>query len=216
MDDKNEKNVPVYTNVPIGNDNIDYVGLKAYASHIDVALSKSNTIGIIGDFGTGKSSLIEFLKNNQLKDRYQVAPINLWGISKGTDNSSVDVHIHFLYQLALCLTSQRFAKSVNRRVNRNYGLLSFDMNWFSCIFLIIAILLYLCYVVLKPEDIPWLECILDARKAGVLLCLSIFCLIIGIFRANITVSSRKNETYKLQDKNAHFVNVIKMSPPFFF
>ena len=29
MDDMNEKNVPVYTNVPIGNDNIDYVGLKA-------------------------------------------------------------------------------------------------------------------------------------------------------------------------------------------
>ncbi len=196
MDDNNEKRVPVYTNVPIGNDDIDYVGLKTYANHIDAALRKSNTIGVIGDFGTGKSSLIEYLKNNRLKDRYQVAPINLWNVNKETSNRNVDVHIHFLYQLALCLTSQRFAKSINRRVNRNYGFFSFNMNIFSCVFLIIAILLYLCYVVLKPEDITWLECILDATKAGVLLCLSIFCLIIGVLRANITVSSGKNENQR--------------------
>ena len=117
MDDNNEKKVPVYTNVPIGNDDIDYVGLKTYANHIDAALRKSNTIGVIGDFGTGKSSLIEYLKNNRLKDRYQVAPINLWNVNKETSNRNIDVHIHFLYQLALCLTSQRFAKSINRRVN---------------------------------------------------------------------------------------------------
>lgn len=67
MDDKNMYNAPVYTNTPIGSEDIDYVGLKSYANHIDVALSKSNVIGIIGDFGTGKSSLIEYLKNNKVQ-----------------------------------------------------------------------------------------------------------------------------------------------------
>ena len=192
-------NAPVYTNTPIGSEDIDYVGLKSYANHIDVALSKSNVIGIIGDFGTGKSSLIEYLKNNNLKNKYQVASINMWGISKekdlenGTNDNNINVHINFLYQLALCLTTQRTCKSINRRINPNYGLFSFDINMLSGFLFLLAASLYLLYIFFKPENAFWLECILDGTKAGAILCSSIFCLIIGIFKANITVSSGKNE-----------------------
>lgn len=52
----NKRNVPVYTNTPIGSDEVDYLGLDPYAKHIYDALDKSNTIGIIGDFGTGKQA----------------------------------------------------------------------------------------------------------------------------------------------------------------
>lgn len=197
----NKRNVPVYTNTPIGSDEVDYLGLDPYAKHIYDALDKSNTIGIIGDFGTGKSSLIEYLKNKYLNGKFNVAAINLWSINESSIDDSIDIHIHFLYQLSVCLTSQRFSKTVNRRVNRNYGLFAFDVNIFSGVLLLIACVLYLFYGFLKPEDLSWIECILEVTKAGIVLCLTIICLIIGVFKANITISSGKNENKREVNSN---------------
>lgn len=74
--------------------------------------------------------MIEYLKNKYLNGKFNVAAINLWSINESSIDDSIDIHIHFLYQLSVCLTSQRFSKTVNRRVNRNYGLFAFDVNIF--------------------------------------------------------------------------------------
>ena len=197
----NMKKVPVYVNKPIDEDELDYLGFEPYANHIYSALDKSNTIGIIGDFGTGKSSLIEYLKNKYLKHEFSVASINLWSAEKRKNDDNIGIHAHFLYQLALSLTSRSFSKMVNRKVNSNYGFLSFNINTFSGIFLVLAFISFLFYVILKPEGLTWVECFVHATKAGMALCFSLLCLIIGIFKANIIISSGKNENKRNINSN---------------
>lgn len=56
-------NSVVYINKPINEINNDVLGINTHLNRIDKAIDKgANVIGIIGDYGTGKSSLIELLK----------------------------------------------------------------------------------------------------------------------------------------------------------
>ena len=57
-------NSTIFVNNPINDDKQDVLGIKTYVNRINQAINdKANIIGIIGDYGTGKSSLIELIKS---------------------------------------------------------------------------------------------------------------------------------------------------------
>lgn len=195
---KEEKHVPVYINKPIDNAENDFLGFETYSDHLMEALEKSSTIGIIADYGTGKSSLIEYFKK-RCGNAYDVVSINLWSVrNKTIDNDGNDnlyLHSHFLHQLAMQVFSDKeYAKSINRRMNKNYGLLSLNLPVLSKVCLVGISIFYFLYALTKETTTPWIESVLNGDPAGLFLggviVLGLYLLITG----DITISSGKNES----------------------
>ena len=84
---KEERKPIVFTNIPIKDKDKDLLGINNEANRIENAIDEgANIIGIIGDYGTGKSSLIEMLKNKFLN----VININMWNsVNTKTEEDSI-------------------------------------------------------------------------------------------------------------------------------
>lgn len=127
----------VFKNSPATTEDEDLFGFYIQADAIFKAIQNdSNIIGIIGDYGTGKSSLTEILKQKLNKKEYKnVITINLWdGLDSGqtaANNTEISLTTKsFLYQLAFAndKNNKGFAKYINQRLSRNYGKISISMD----------------------------------------------------------------------------------------
>ncbi len=190
-----DKKAAVYINKPITNDADDYIGFNTYAEYLDEAMKTSDTIGIVGDYGTGKSSLIEYFKEKFLKEKFDVVSINLWSVNggKNEENRPFEIHCHFLHQFALALLDTRDAKAINRKLNENYGLFSLHFSNSSIVFLAIGLMLFGLYSYVKPEGLSWINCILNGDDSGGALLLSIAFCVFAFVQSDITFSSWKSE-----------------------
>lgn len=148
-----EKNV--FINKPIDNITEDVLGIESYIDRINKAIDQNATvIGVIGDYGTGKSSLIETFKQNNRK----TININMWDRvnSKNNEESNIcDLTKNFLFQMAIGKDT-KFAQYINKRLSKNYGMLSIAQNgkWF-CFKIVIAAIFLLIYKVMaeSPDNI---------------------------------------------------------------
>ena len=136
----------VFVNKPIKEEKEDIIGIISETERIEKAIEDgANVIGIIGDYGSGKSSLIEMLK---LKHNDAIN-INMWNSVKkelGKDETSFgDLTKNFLFQLALG-KNERFAQYINKKLSGNYGVITLGVSsrkfW---IFAILAIISYFFY-----------------------------------------------------------------------
>lgn len=132
----------VFTNVPIKNKNKDLLGINNEANRIENAIDEgANIIGIIGDYGTGKSSLIEMLKNKFLN----VININMWNSVNNDDGNAIELTKNFIFQMAIG-KSEQFAQYVNKKLSKNFNILSVSIStlryWKSAIFTVLSYFLY--------------------------------------------------------------------------
>lgn len=150
----------VFVNNPISSMEEDVVGLGTSVNTIIEAIDNdANMIGVVADYGTGKSSVTELLSNKVTsKQRKYPTPIkiNMWDCLQkqekqtGEDEEIVDDMISneisdltksFLFQLANG-KSRKLASYINKRLSNNYSLLSFSLgskwSWFFFILAIIA------------------------------------------------------------------------------
>ena len=122
-ENKEDNNSVVYINKPINEINNDVLGINTHLNRIEKAIDKgANVIGIIGDYGTGKSSLIELLKNKYEKP----IMINMWNYSNTNSNEEKginDLTRNFLFQMAIG-EDTKFAQYINKKLSKNYGILS--------------------------------------------------------------------------------------------
>lgn len=135
---------------PIKSKKDDIFGYSYEIKRIKNAIdNNANLIGIISDYGAGKSSLIGLLKNKLCWIKYKVISINLWDkkmsqseIDNDTNNGSnriegsnepklndinipsnksiIRFHKNFLRQISLQVKKYN-PDYVNRRINANYG-----------------------------------------------------------------------------------------------
>ena len=146
----------VFVNSPITSINDDIVGFDTQIKTIEKAIEDDATlIGIIADYGTGKSSVTDILSESIVKKPYKhptPIKINMWdciqnnSIIMGNSNESSvtneigDLTKSFLFQLANG-KSRKLASYINKRLSNNYGLLSIGFSSkFSWLFLIISVL----------------------------------------------------------------------------
>lgn len=116
----------VFVNNPISDEGQDVLGIGTYADRINQALDEgANIIGVIGDYGTGKSSLIELIKKKH-KDSIN---INMWGNDKkdGEKNKIRALTKNFLFQMSMG-KDETFAKYINKKLSKSYGLLSIVLS----------------------------------------------------------------------------------------
>lgn len=205
----------VFINKPIESANDDLVGFDVQIKSIKDAIKKgANSIGVISDYGTGKSSLTELIG---LEDENYCIPIkvNLWDcLSDGKEHTPtngretyIDSNIKvltksFLFQLASGDKSNKLAKHINKRLSKNYGILSFSITsnafWLWLGGAAIAYCLYLIFdlmptafinqtLISKVQNFMWvLEMVKYIRP--LLLIASIIFVVLGIKNTDIAFS----------------------------
>ena len=122
----------VFMNTPISEDEEDLLGIRPTVDAIKSAIqSGAKMIGVIADYGTGKSSLTDMLCKDSSSNAIK---INMWdSLSKQKSQSEDDVEViseltkSFLFQLALG-HSTNAAKYVNRKLSKGYSILSFSLS----------------------------------------------------------------------------------------
>ena len=149
---------------PIKNERDDIFGYESEVKRIKNAIDKNaNIIGIISEYGAGKSSLIELLKRKLIFFKYKVIKVNLWNKKlKESDNKSenkdnnkdifptdkaiLKLHKTFLRQVS-AQTSKYDNTYINRRINANYGAAKISFPSYRSLFkwlIIYLIIIILC------------------------------------------------------------------------
>lgn len=105
----------------------DIIGFDSYILALKNAIkNNSKFIGLLSDFGKGKSPLIKMLSDDKSMNS-DVITINLWNCENNSidDNDKIDIHSLFLHQLIneLDIKSKEYYKI---KINKNYGL--FDLK----------------------------------------------------------------------------------------
>lgn len=153
-DVSNNNESVVFVNKPINSEQEDVIGIMSYVKRIKKAIEKgSNVIGIIGNYGIGKSSVINLLKNhfesqvvkdektNKIAKKNKIITINLWENSSIKNSNSTgqiikendsnlnsdDMTLDFLFQLSNGCNNN-FASYITKKLSKNYGIIGIDTS----------------------------------------------------------------------------------------
>ena len=160
----------IFQNKPITSEEKDLFDYSYQKKVLDSAIdSDARIIGIIGDYGTGKSSITKLLENSRRKKHDKIVNINLWGqfSKKGKDVKETDPLLKsFLYQLAYANNkwNDHFARYINSRFNKNNGKIGFSIATRKIFFLLFfAALFILLFFTFNSLNIPVID-ITDKEK----------------------------------------------------
>ena len=134
----------VFVNNPIKLAEDDVIGFLDQVEMISCAIDdgEASMIGVIADYGTGKSSITEMLKEKYVKAGYpEPIKINMWdSLSEPNDsqnnnsnNQVSDLTKSFLFQLANGHDG-KLGSYVNKLLSKNYGIIFFASNRFKRLF----------------------------------------------------------------------------------
>ena len=149
----------VFVNNPIKSAEDDVIGFLDQVEMISCAIDdgEASMIGVIADYGTGKSSITEMLKDKYVKAGYpEPIKINMWDSLSESNNSQnnnqvSDLTKSFLFQLANGHDG-KLGSYVNKLLSKNYGIISFASNHFKRLFTCF-ILSAICFVLYKISGV---------------------------------------------------------------
>lgn len=157
----------VFVNKPINNSKADVIGLNSQVEAIQDAIKNdANIIGILADYGTGKSTitdmLVKKLESGVLKFP-GVIRVNMWDtLKKQSSEDSIKNEVSelsksFLFQIANG-KSDKFASYVNKRLSKNYGNITVATS--SCRiwwFLFLSAFTWGIYKILQLKELYFLD-----------------------------------------------------------
>lgn len=123
MKEKAIKEKLYFQDFPVNDFKDDYVGVEAEVEMLKESVeSDSKIIGLISEYGSGKSSIIELLKKSLDKDKYDIVNINL--LDTNGINNDLEAHKRMLVQLANHKYKDKKNKKklsyITKRLNSNY------------------------------------------------------------------------------------------------
>ena len=201
----------VFVNNPVKDSGLDVIGFDAQVETLQDAIDGGATmIGVIADYGTGKSSMTELLCNNFVKKGHpKPIKINMWDSLtqlnlKNNATGISNLTKSFLFQLANGKGST-FSGYINKLLSNNYGNISFASSnpWRFAIFAIIAGLFYGLHLMAKvsgtgvmahlPEWLKWIKVVTPFIKAlsPWFLVSAIASLLLGLVKLSIVFSHWK-------------------------
>jgi len=214
----------LYMNKPISKEHADEIGMNIYVDYLESAIQDgADMISVISRFGTGKSSLIELLKEkyNGVRKREKrvyrriYCEINLWSQLESNGNNGVDeeevtnqtleLHRIFLYQLIASVLPSK-SGYFSRRTSRNFGMLkiSGESRFWNISATIVALLLgMLIFIQGFSEEIVAAGLLeqkfLDKMFIGYILC-GVIALFIFL-KTEIVFSSKNSEGNRKIEEN---------------
>lgn len=215
-DEKNYKSI-IFMNKPIAESDVDVIGISSAVDAVENAIDNgAKMIGVIAEYGAGKSSLTEMLNRDSEKEQIK---INLWdSLDRSNedkkDESCIDsLTKTFIYQLAAG-KGKGVANHVNKILSRNYGILSFSVGlkrvWAYLIFALFFLSLYWSIGSLDlssvTNDSKVVINLISALKLcePIILFVSIILLALGLANTNIAFSKWKEEGSRVTEINELF------------
>lgn len=175
----------------------DLIGFQSYVDSLKNAIkSGSKFIGIISDFGTGKSSLIKMLEK-QLVREYKIITVNLWNC-ENNDYDNINVHQIFLHQLIdeLNIFPKNYYKN---RINKNYRIFDINFKEKNKVYFIFLIICYFMIVFDKLEMINIFIC--NFPKILFYFLLSLLTILCILFYKPILSFSKDDTTRKIDEND---------------
>ena len=209
-----------YINKEISQSERDYIGFDAQKDALDNAIdSGARMVGIIADYGYGKSSLVNMLTADNTKYEPTIK-INMWdGLQKNNEDKGeskeMKLEKSFLYQLAKGSGKKDLTKHVTKRLSENSGFISFTFRsrkmW---IWLVVALFFFVAGLVLRYTGLtlPYSNITDSVGSSFVLsmelgpMCyfISAIFLAVGLAKYNAAFSSWRTEGHRQFDSSDVF------------
>lgn len=203
-----------YLNKPIENADYDEIGMNVYVNYLESAIEQgASMISVVSRFGTGKSSLIELLKQkyhgvevlNGKKYKRTYCQVNLWN-QMDNGEGSAGLHRTFLYQMIASIRPE-LGSYFSRRTSRNFGVLKLNTNkpWrdagivMAVILFVIVTVAYTCSDIVIDSGVLNKEAFHTLILAGYAICIAAFVLL--ALRAEVTFSSKNSEGNRRVEEN---------------
>ena len=193
--DKEQKYKPiVFVNTPISGESFDVIGFDSQVQTLKTAIGNgANMIGIIADYGTGKSSMTELLcKSFDTSKSIKPIKINMWDCLSQSTTSADKINENvsnltksFLYQLSNG-KDRKFGSYINKILSKNYGNISFATNKTQVFFrwIVLSATCFSIYKILGITNTGVMKYLWDWCKvvaSFLKLCSPLFLLISAIF-----------------------------------
>lgn len=203
-----------YLNKPIENDTYDEIGMKVYVNYLESAIEQgASMVAVVSRFGTGKSSLIEMLKQkyhgveqrNGRKFHRCYCQVNLWNQME-EKTGSIELHRTFLYQLIASIRPE-LGSYFSRRTSKNFGVLKINTNkpWRDAGIVLVVMLFGAVTVARAFSDMIIGGGLVQEKTLSTLILLGyaicIIFMVLLALRAEITFSSKNSEGKREAEEN---------------
>ena len=198
----------VYVNKEISSYDDDFIGMASQVESIEAAIEEgASMIGVIADYGSGKSSIGELIDGR--KKFNDVIKVNMWDCLRENHNVSppqqqnkeeedniLNMDKSFLYQISTNSGNQNLARHVNKRLSSNTGFISFTLKsktfW---IYFISALILVTIGLLVTSSTFSFkLEDWVVNNNIGVFAyIMAIVILLVGLRKGSIAFSSWRSE-----------------------
>lgn len=155
----------------------DWIGFDSYLYSLDSAInSGAKFIGLIADYGSGKSTLINMLKNSQKLKNNELIKINLWNCYTSNEDNKIDIHRIFLHELIdkLEIGNKNYYK---KKIDKNYNIFDIKLKNNNPIFAIILFFYYLLCILEKLGFISLFISELNLVGYSLIAILTLLCVI---------------------------------------
>lgn len=180
---KQDENV-YYRDEPIKDYEHDYIGFEEQVNMLKEGIDNNERIiGLISDYGSGKSSIISLLKNCYKDSDVKFYNINLLDPNGKNDDTILEAHKRFLLQFARQVYDKNSMKLsfVTKKLNPNYKSIKVSSKKItSCIQFKIFIILVIISFLYKNNILGYLNFLNETELSFLIPCVREFCKISGI------------------------------------
>lgn len=126
---------PFLIDLPESKEN-DAIGYDVYVDSLTTAInSDAKLIGLISNYGSGKSTVVKMLKDNNKEKDIKFVSINLWKINEENSrqktqqpDNTIDIHKFLLRKLIQSMTNKEHENYYKRKIDNNYSIFSVVMK----------------------------------------------------------------------------------------
>lgn len=213
----------LFLHTPIQNINEDAIGVEAYVNMLNRSIdSGAQMIAVTSPFGSGKTSIVELLRNRRCKKRFQckisvlervlnwimqlkhresIVKVSMWSQFSEKEGalSTTNLHRTLLYHIVSAIDKKR-GTYINRRLSSNYGFLKIHANrkgYTIVLFLFLFLFSAIWFKRSFPAEFSKLLPFFQDEKSSVWLSISTIIMVILsvvlLLKADIIFSSSKSE-----------------------
>ena len=139
-----------FQDIPVEEYSDDFIGFNEEINMIKEGVeSNSKIIGLVSDYGSGKSSIINLLDKELSKNDYDLIRVNLW--DPDGKNSGLEAHKRMIIQLANNIYNNKPKKVsyIIKKINPNYRTINIstknNISFFCVILSLLLFIISFCY-----------------------------------------------------------------------
>ncbi len=176
----------------------DWIGFESYLYSLESSIeNKAKFIGLISDYGTGKSTLIDMLKSREENKGNKLVTINLWNCYNDEKENKIDIHRIFLHQL-IDKIIKKDKNYYKKKINKNYNIFDIKVksSWTKS-----AYLLSVFYILCALDKLEFVNIFSEDLKSFIyILVASLTVLCILIYKPVIAYK-KIEDSYRTIDEN---------------